>query len=325
MKNILLTGGAGYIGSHVAHLLLDQGYSVTIIDSLITGHKKLVPKNAKLIICDIADQVKIAQIIKKDSFNVVMHFAGLIRLDESIKQPERYKLFNLDKGKIFLETCFEQGLKNVIFSSTAAVYGEVKKEKVCESDELNPQNPYALSKLNLEKFLIESSKQFNANFVILRYFNVAGADEKLRSGLISKGSTHLIKVVCEVAIHKRKKLLINGSDYPTEDGTTVRDYIHVSDLAEIHLLAANYLIDGGESKIFNCGYGKGFSVKKVVDEMSKILDFKMNIEIGPRRQGDCACVVADNSKFKSVFYWIPKFDSLNYILKTALNWEKKIT
>ena len=325
MKNILLTGGAGYIGSHVAHLLLDQGHSVTIIDSLITGHKNLVPKNAKLIICDIADQAKVAQIIKNDSFDVVMHFAGLVSLDESIKQPERYKLFNLDKGKFFLKTCFEQGLKNVIFSSTAAVYGEVKKEKVCESDKLDPQNPYALSKLNLEKYLIESSKQFNTNFVILRYFNVAGADGNLRSGLISKVSTHLIKIACEVAVHKRKKLLINGCDYPTKDGTPVRDYIHVSDLAEIHLLAANYLINGGESNIFNCGYGKGFSVKTVVDEMNKIIDFKMNIEIGPRRLGDCAYLVADNSKFKTVFSWTPKFDSLNYILKTALNWEKKIT
>ena len=325
MKNILLTGGAGYIGSHVAHLLLDQGYSVTIIDNLITGHKSLVPKNAKLIICDIGDQVKVAQIIKNDSFDVVMHFAGLIIVEESVKQPERYKLFNLDKGKIFLKTCLEQGLKNVIYSSTAAVYGEVKKEKVCESDELNPQNPYALTKLNLEKYLIESSKQFNTNFVILRYFNVAGADKNLRSGLISKVSTHLIKIACEVATYKRKKLLINGSDYPTKDGTPVRDYIHVSDLAEIHLLSANYLINGGESNIFNCGYGRGFSVRNVVDEMNKILDFKMNIEIGPRRQGDCAYLVADNSKFKEVFSWTPKFDSLNYILKTALNWEKKIT
>ena len=208
MKNILLTGGAGYIGSHVAHLLLDQGYSVTIIDNLITGHKNLVPKNAKLIICDIADQAKVAQIIKNDSFDVVMHFAGLIIVEESVKQPEKYKLFNLEKGKFFLKTCFEQGLKNVIFSSTAGVYGEVKNEKVCERDEVNPQNPYALSKLNLEKYLIESSKQFNTNFVILRYFNVAGADENLRSGLISKVSTHLIKIVCEVAVHQKTEPLL---------------------------------------------------------------------------------------------------------------------
>ena len=201
---ILLTGGAGYIGSHVAHLLIDRGHSVTIIDSLITGNKKIVPKKAKLFICDIADKKKVLKILKNKKFDLVMHFAGLIRVEESVKKPKKYLNFNYKKAKIFLDMCFKNKIKKYIFSSTASVYGNLNKDKVLENDKKKPQNPYALSKLETEKYIIEQSKKFPIKYMILRYFNVAGADKKLRSGLISKYATHLIKVACEVAIGKKK-------------------------------------------------------------------------------------------------------------------------
>ena len=325
MKKILITGGAGYIGSHVAHLLIDRGYAVTIIDSLITGNKNLVPKNAELEICDIAEVDKVSKIIQKKKFDLVIHFAGLIRVDESVKQPERYNEFNFEKGKIFLKTCFENDLKKVIFSSTASVYGNPEKNKVSENHDLSALNPYAESKLKLENFIIEHSKNNNINFVILRYFNVAGADEKMRTGLISKHSTHLIKVACEVATKKRDKLIINGNDYKTHDGTTIRDFIHVSDLADIHLLSLEYLIKNNKSEIFNCGYGKGYSVKDVINCLNDLLKININFEIGPRRNGDSKCIISNPEKFKKCMSWEPKFNDLKYILRTAINWEKKIS
>lgn len=324
MKNILLTGGAGYIGSHVVNLLVDQGYNVTIIDSLITGNKTLINPKAKFINCDIADRENISKVLLNDKFDIVMHFAGLIRVDESVKEPEKYNEFNFEKAKIFLNTCIEYGLKKVIFSSTASVYGNPVSDNVSENDELNPLNPYAETKLKLENYLINKSKSENITYIILRYFNVAGSDEKLRSGLISKYSTHLIKIASEVAVGKRDEITINGDDYDTKDGTTIRDYIHISDLADIHLVSAKYLLDKNQSNIFNCGYGKGYSVKEVIDTYNKILDKKIKSTIGPRRQGDSKMVVADPSKFNKTLNWQPKFNNLEYILKTAYEWEKKI-
>ena len=321
-NKILLTGGAGYIGSHVAHLLTDKDYSVSIIDSLIMGHKELVPNKAKLNICDIADKDRVSKIIEEGDFDLVMHFAGLIRVDESVKEPEKYNNYNCEKTKVFLNMCFEGGLNKVIFSSAASVYGSPKKDKVSEDDELNPLNPYALSKLKIENFLIEKSKKLQIKYTILRYFNVAGADEKMRTGLISKFSTHLIKIAYEVAIGKKNQLVINGDDYNTIDGTPVRDYIHVSDLADIHLLCAQDLIKNQKSNIFNCGYGQGFSVKEVVSAPNSILKFKISTRVGPRRESDSKYVVANSDKFKAYFSWKPKYNNLNYILQTALEWEK---
>lgn len=325
MKNILLTGGAGYIGSHVAHLLLDNGYNVTIIDNLITGNKKLVPNKAKLFICDIGNQEDVKKIIIEEKFDLVMHFAGLIRVDESVKEPKKYKEFNYTKAKIFLKTCYENNLKKIIFSSTASVYGNPSSENVTEEDRLNPLNPYASSKLELENFITTSSKKFNSKYIILRYFNVAGADSKMRSGLISEFSSHLIKIASEVAVGKKDKLIINGDDYNTKDGTTVRDYIHVSDLAEIHLISAKHLLAEGRSDIFNCGYGKGFTVREVINEFNSILEKKIKYEIGPRRPGDSELVVANSDKFKKAFSWQPKFNDLKFILETSYKWEKKIS
>ena len=324
MKNILLTGGAGYIGSHVANLLLDEGLNVSIIDNLITGNKKLIPSKANFYNCDIDDVNRVQKIIKKNKFDIVMHFAGLVRVDESVKLPKKYNLYNYQKAKKFLNTCFENNLKKVIFSSTASVYGNPEKQNVSEEDKINPLNPYAETKLKLENYLIKESKRQNIKYIILRYFNVAGADEKLRSGLISKFSTHLIKIASEVAVGKKDKLIINGNDYDTKDGSPVRDYIHVSDLADIHFLSARYLFNKNKSNIFNCGYGKGFSVKEVIKTYNKILDKKIKYEIGERRPGDSKLVVANPEKFKKIMKWKPKFNDLKYILKTAYSWEKKL-
>ena len=317
-QNILITGGAGYIGSHVCHLLIEQGYKVTCIDSLITGNKELLPKQVKLEIFDIAEKEKVTKLIKDNSFDLVMHFAGLIRVDESVKQPERYNDFNYLKAKIFLETCYKNGLNKIIFSSTASVYGNPKTQRVKETDPTDPLNPYASSKLELENFIRETSENYKTKYIILRYFNVAGADEKMRTGLISKVSSHLIKIASEVVVGKRDKLVINGDDYNTPDGTAVRDYIHVSDLAEIHLISANYLIEGGESNLFNCGYGNGFSIKDVINEINKITNKSLETIIGPRRPGDSEMIVSNVEKFTKYFSWEPKYNNLNYILKTAI-------
>jgi len=323
-QNILITGGAGYIGSHVCHLLIEQGYKVTCIDSLITGNKELLPKQVKLEIFDIAEKEKVTKLIKDNCFDLVMHFAGLIRVDESVKQPERYNDFNYLKAKIFLETCYKNGLNKIIFSSTASVYGNPKTQRVKETDPTDPLNPYASSKLELENFIRETSENYKTKYIILRYFNVAGADEKMRTGLISKVSSHLIKIASEVVVGKRDKLVINGDDYNTPDGTAVRDYIHVSDLAEIHLISANYLIEGGESNLFNCGYGNGFSIKDVINEINKITNKSLETIIGPRRPGDSKMIVSNVTKFTKYFSWEPKYNNLNYILKTAIEWEKKL-
>ena len=324
MTNILITGGAGYIGSHVCHLLIDQGYNITCIDNLITGNKELLPKEVKLEVFDISEKEKVANLIKSNNFDLVMHFAGLIRVDESIEQPDKYRDFNFLKAKKFLETCFENDLKKIIFSSTAAVYGNPKNNRVTEEDLVNPLNPYASSKLELENFIKETSGKYNSNYVILRYFNVAGADEKMRTGLISKVSTHLIKVASEVATNKRNHLMINGDDYDTPDGTTIRDYIHVSDLADIHLVSAKHLISGGQSDLFNCGYGNGYSVKEIIKNLNEILEKDIKSKIGPRRPGDSRMIISNIDKFQKYFKWQPKFNDIKKILSSAVDWEKKL-
>lgn len=324
MKNILLTGGAGYIGSSVANFLLDKGFNVTIIDSLVTGNKKLVPKKCKLFICDIADVKKVTKIIQNNNFDVVMHFAGLVRVDESFNKPKKYEKYNFIKAKIFLLTCIRHNLNKVIFSSTASVYGNTGKNKISELNKLKPMNPYAKSKLKLEKFLVKNSKLKKFKFIILRYFNVAGADNKLRTGLISKSSSNLIKVICEVATGKREKFLINGNNYNTKDGTPIRDFININDLSEIHFLSAKYLIKHNKSQILNCGYGKGYSVKEILNNMNKILRKKIPEIYGKRRLNDIEYSVADTKKFQKLFRWKPKFKNIKKTLISSLKWEKKL-
>lgn len=323
--HILVTGGAGYIGSHTVLLLLDRGHKVTIIDSLITGSKELIPKKAKFYKCDISDKKKITDIIIKNNFDAVIHFAGLIKVEESVKYPRKYNIFNYTKTKIFIDLCIQNKLSNIIFSSTASVYGNSGSKGFSESDKLKPINPYAKSKLKVEKFLIKRKKEKKINFIILRYFNVAGADLKLRSGLIDNKSSHLIKVVCEVATNKRKFLTINGSNFKTRDKTAVRDYIHVLDLADIHILSISYLLKKKKSQILNCGYGVGFSVLQIVRYFNKIQSKTIKFQYGPRRKGDAEKVVANCSKIKRILRWQPKFSNLKLMLQSALNWEKKIT
>ena len=318
--NILITGGAGYIGSHAANIFLDYGYPVTIIDSLVNGHKSLIPKKAKFLNCDIADKNKISSLLEENKFDVVVHFAGFTRVAESVKEPKKYYENNFEKPKLFFDYCLNYNLRKIIFSSTGSIYGNIDKKNILETD---TANPYSDSKYKLEEYLFQLSKEEKINATILRYFNVSGADEKMRSGLMSNPD-NLIKAICEVATDKRKKLIINGNNYNTKDGTAVRDFIHVSDLAEMHLIAAKHLINKSETEIFNCGYGIGYSVQDIVTTMSKILKNKINFEYGPRRKGDAEYSVANNEKFVKKFNWKPKYNNLEYILKTALDWEKKI-
>ncbi len=321
--NILITGGAGYIGSHSANIFLDNGHQVTIIDSLINGHTSLIPKKSKFINCDIADRQKVSSLLKQNKFDVVVHFAGFTRVAESLKNPNKYFENNFEKPKLFFDYCLKNELKKIIFSSTGSVYGNIDKKNILETDIANPINPYSESKYKLEKYLIQLSQEDKVDATILRYFNVSGADEKMRSGLMSNPD-NLIKAICEVATNKRDKLIINGNNYNTKDGTTVRDFIHVSDLAEMHLMAAKNLVEKSETEVFNCGYGVGYSVQDIINTMSKILKNKINFAYGPRRKGDAEYSVANNEKFVKKFNWKPKYNNLEYILKTALNWERKI-
>ena len=320
--NILLTGGAGYIGSHASHSLLDNGHQVTIIDNLITGNKNLIPSKADFIKCNIADRLIITNLLQKKKFDILMHFAGYIQVEESVNNPEKYFNNNTENAKILFDTCAENNLTNIIFSSTAAAYGNPINEKpISEDSLLQPLNPYGESKIQTEKYLQNSTK---LNFIILRYFNVAGSDPKMRSGLISKKATHLIKVASEVVVGKRDKIIIYGNNYPTPDGTAIRDYIHVSDLADVHLKAVEYLIKTQQSEIINCGYGKGFSVKEVLSIVNKINKQPITIEEGERRAGDSSMLVSDVSKLNDLLNWQPKHNDLSFIIKTAIDWEKKL-
>lgn len=322
--NVLITGGAGYIGSHVAYILLENGYNVTVLDNLSRGDRKLIPKKANFVKGDISNRLLVEKLLKKINFTAVLHFAGYIRVDESIKMPQKYILNNYEKTKIFLKICLKNNLKKIIFSSTAAVYGKSKKKLINEKHKLKAVNPYSKSKLMVENFIKKNSKKNKLKYIILRYFNVAGADTKLRTGLISSYSTHLIKLVSEVIVKKRKKIIINGDDYETKDGTPVRDYIHISDLALIHLESLKYLIKKNKSNVFNCGYGKGYSVKEIINSANKIFKNKIKYSIGPRRTGDIEHVVADPNKFKKLIKWKPKYNSIKKILISSVNWEKKL-
>ena len=319
---ILLTGGAGYIGSHAAIALLEDGHKVTVIDNLSTGNKKLIPPSANFVNCNINDVTTISEILQKEKFDALMHFAGYIEVEESVSNPKKYFDNNTKNSKILFDTCIKNNLKNIIFSSTAAAYGNpINSEPIKESTDLKPINPYGESKIQSELYLKENSQ---CNFIILRYFNVAGADPKMRSGLISKKATHLIKIASEVAVGKRKDITIFGNDYPTPDGTAIRDYIHVSDLADVHLKAVEYLVSKQQSNIINCGYGKGFSVKDVLKIVNQVNDKPISIKNGDRRAGDPSMLVSNVSKLHSLFDWQPKYNDLSFIVKTSIDWEKKL-
>ena len=322
--NIIVTGGAGYIGSNIALALLDAGYEVTIIDNLSTGNERLIPSKAEFIKCNINDIEKLENLINKKKFTAIMHFAGFVEVEESVSYPEKYFENNTTNSIKLFDLCLQNGLSNIIFSSTATVYGNpAHKGLVSETNDIKPINPYGESKVRTENYLrqFDSSK---INYIILRYFNVAGADPKTRSGLIKKNPTHLIKIASEAAIGKRGGVQIFGNDYNTPDGTPIRDYIHVSDLADIHIKVLQFLLEKKQSEIFNCGYGKGYSVKDVLNVTNSLCKNRINILNSPRRMGDAEMVVSDIGKLKRMIDWTPKYNKLDFIIKTAIDWELKL-
>ncbi len=322
-KEVLITGGAGYIGSAVAHDLIRKGHKVTVLDNLSTGFKRLVPPKATFFKTDISNTTNLKKILKKKKFDVVMHFAAFIKVDESVKKPAKYYNNNFKKTKIFLDYCINRGIDKIIFSSTAAVYGN-KKKKVTEKDKLSPSSPYALSKKKCEEFIFNQNKLKRCNYIILRYFNVAGSPPNLETGLVTKKATHLIKKLCEFVLGKKKIFYIYGSNYPTKDGTAIRDFIHISDLSMLHILSMNYLLKKNISQVFNCGYGKEYSVLQIVKSALRISKKKLTFIFSSRRKGDVGYAVADNIKIKKYLKFRPRYGNINYIINTALKWEKKI-
>ena len=321
--NILLTGGAGYIGSHAALSLLDGGHKVHIIDNLSTGNEILIPKSAKFTNCNINNEEVISNLIQSNNFDLLMHFAGFIQVEESVRQPGKYFENNTNNAIKLFNICKKNGLTKIVFSSTAAAYGLVSENKLIdEHTNLNPQNPYAESKIKTENFLFNNEENFQ--FIILRYFNVAGADKKLRSGQISKKSTHLIKKISEVVVGKKDQIKIFGNNYNTPDGTAIRDYIHVSDLADIHVEVGKYLLKNLESNLFNCGYGNGFSVLDVVNTTNSIYQNKIIYKFSDRREGDVEKLIANTSKLLKYIKWQPKYNDLKEIINSSIKWEEKI-
>ena len=288
---ILVTGGAGYIGSHATDALLKSGFDVVIVDDLSTGFKELIHPKAKFYRASILDTELIKDILLKENIIGVVHFAAKIIVPESISKPIEYYKNNTMGVLSILEACKSTNIKNLVFSSTAAVYGTASKDLISESTVPAPINPYGFSKLFSEQMIRDSEIEFGLQSIILRYFNVAGASESLSYGQLSKNATHLIKIVSEAACGKRESVAITGTAYPTIDGTGVRDYIHVEDLADIHVLAMKYLIRGGASEIFNCGYGKGASVKEVIETIQKVSNTKIKTIQRPRRTGDVELLI----------------------------------
>ncbi|MEW6068780.1 MAG: UDP-glucose 4-epimerase GalE [Nitrospirota bacterium] len=319
---ILVTGGAGYIGSHVVKALGKRGNELIVYDNLSTGHEWAVLYGG-LVKGDLSDKFLLDKVIKDFKPDAIMHFAALIQVEESVKEPLNYYRNNTVNTLNLLEVMKENSIRNFIFSSTAAVYGIPEKIPVTEDTPLNPINPYGSSKAVVERILYDLSQASDFNYVSLRYFNVAGADSAGRIGQAYKEATHLITRALKAAKGEFDKLQIFGTDYPTPDGTCIRDYIHVDDLAEAHLLTLDYLLDKGKSRVFNCGYGHGYSVKEVIETVKKVtaVDFKTE-EVG-RRAGDTPFLVADSSRLKTELNWRPLHPDLEYIVMTAWEWEKK--
>lgn len=319
---ILVTGGAGYIGSHIVKSLGEKGYDVLVLDNLSYGHEWAV-LYGKLIKGDLADLELLHKIFSSEKIDAVIHMSALIVVDESVREPLKYYRNNFVNAINLLDVCLKFKVKKFIFSSTAAVYGIPEKVPVCEDAPLNPINPYGASKMMVERVLNDLSLAEDFRYVALRYFNVAGADPMTRIGQARKDATHLITVSLRTALGIRDHLNIFGTDYPTPDGTCIRDYIHVDDLANVHILALEYLMSNGESKIYNCGYGHGYSVKEIVNKVKEITGIDFPIKYTDRRAGDPPSLIADSSKIRKEINWVPQFDDIGYIIKTAWEWEKK--
>jgi UDP-glucose 4-epimerase len=322
---VLVTGGAGYIGSHAVLALLDGGWSVVVIDNLSTGFRWAVPDEAVFVEGDIADKALVGRLIAERGIGAIIHFAGSIIVPESVEKPLKYYENNTVKSRSLIESAVEGDVRHFIFSSTAATYGIPERVPIDEETRTQPINPYGWSKLMTERMLIDSAAAHPLNFCALRYFNVAGADPRGRSGQSTAGATHLIKVAVEAATGKRDHVSVYGTDYDTPDGTGVRDYIHVSDLAAAHVDALEALIARpDESHIMNCGYGRGFSVLEVLDAVDRITNRKVERQLEPRRPGDPDALVADNRRILATLPWRPKRDDLETIVADALAWERTL-
>lgn len=322
---VLVTGGAGYIGSHAVWALRDAGWPVAVIDNLSTGFRFLLPDDVPLYEGDIADGDLVARIFAERGIAAIMHFAGSIVVPESVSDPLKYYGNNTAKSRALLEAAVSSGLRHFLFSSTAAVYGSPDRTSVDEDAPKQPINPYGWSKLMTEQMLADASVAHGFNYCALRYFNVAGADPRARTGQSTVGATHLIKVACEAAAGKRTHVDVFGTDFDTADGTGVRDYIHVSDLAAAHVLALEALIEQpARSLTMNCGYGRGFSVLEVLDAVDRLTNASIERRMAPRRPGDPAALISDPARIRATLPWSPRYADLQTIVQHALAWEQKL-
>ena len=321
---VLVTGGAGYIGSHMVYALGDAGERVVVLDNLSTGVRANVAPDAVFVRGDVGDAALVKHLIAEHGIDAVIHFAGSIVVPESVEQPLAYYANNTAASRSLIEACVDAGVKAFIFSSTATVYAVDAKQPLAETEPTVPISPYARSKLMTEWMLEDASRAYDFRYMILRYFNVAGADPKGRTGQSSPRATHLIKRAAQVALGRVPHLDIFGTDYPTADGTAIRDYIHVSDLVAIHRLALEHLREGGSPEIFNCGYGHGSSVLDVVGAVERVVGRKLPTVLQPRRAGDPPALVANVDKLRERFAWQPREFSLDGIVRSALDWEKRL-
>ena len=321
---ILVTGGAGYIGSHMVHELIGAGERVVVLDNLTTGFDWAVAKGAPLVVGDTGDQLRVAALIAEHRVDTIIHFAASVVVPDSVRDPLSYYRNNTVNTRALLEVAVNSGVRNFVFSSTAAVYGNPDKAPVDEDAPMRPMSPYGNSKLMTETMLRDVGAAHGLKYMILRYFNVAGADPKQRAGQSTLGATHLIKVAVETALGARPHIDVFGTDYPTPDGTCVRDYIHVTDLALAHSAALAHLRRGGESGTFNCGYGHGYSVLDVIDAVKRVSGRDFPVRLSGRRPGDPAAIVADAGRMRSQLGWTPRFDDLDTIVAHALAWERRL-
>jgi len=323
-STVLVTGACGYIGSHVARMLSEQGYKVVVIDNLSTGFKDALIHGETLYQGDVGDAALQERVFTENKITAILHFAAAIRVEESVADPVKYYSNNTVNTLKLLNAAVKYQVPRVIFSSTAATYGQPRKVPVDETAATIPESPYGWSKLMSEQMLRDIAAAHGIKNVILRYFNVAGADPLGRLGQRTPEASHLIKVACEVAVGKRQQMQVYGTDYATPDGTCVRDYIHVEDLANAHLLALQHLLGGGESSLLNCGYGHGSSVREVIAAVKKVSGKDFKVLDAPRRAGDVASIVANADKIRQTLHWKPRFDDLETIVKHAFEWEKKL-
>ena len=322
---VLVTGGAGYIGSHAVLALMDAGWSVSVIDNLSNGSRAVVPERVPFYEGNVADRALVDHILAEQEIGAIMHFAGSIVVPESVEKPLDYYGNNTLATHSLLSAAVSAGVPHFVFSSTAAVYGAPESVPIAEDAATLPINPYGTSKLMTESMLRDASAAYPINYAALRYFNVAGADAEGRSGQIGKGSTHLIKVAVEAAVGKRSHIDVFGTDYPTPDGSCIRDYIHVSDLAEAHVRALEHLIDHPtENLVLNCGYGHGLSVLEVLDTLDRLLNQPIRREMKPRRAGDPPQLVSANAAIRRTLDWQPRYDDIRTIVGDALTWERHL-